>query len=265
MLSRRQFAALPLCAAGLAAFGKTARADDFGLLQPGKLLVATQGTFAPFSMRMPDGKLDGLEIRVVGEIARRLGLEYVPVITQFDAVLVGLMAGQYDMTSVSMDITAARQKQVLFADGWLESGAKILTSPTSGIKSGDDLKGKNVGAVAASTFGKLAEEHGANLKSYKAEVDAVQDLVNGNLDAVITDAVAASYAIKARKLPLITPPDALSRIQKGFAFQKSRANLVRAVNKALAEMIADGTYGKLTTPLIGFDPHPQEPIRSELS
>lgn len=270
MLSRRQFTILPLCAAGLAALGTAARAadsrpQDWGLVQPGKLMVATQGTFAPFSMRLPNGKLDGLEIRVGTEIARRLGLDYVPVITQFDAVLVGLMAGQYDMTSVSMDITPARQKQVLFADGWLESGAKIITTPKSGIKTGEDLKGKNVGAVAASTFGKIAEQFGANLKNYKAEVDAIQDMLNGNLDAVVTDAVAASYEIKSEKLPLVTPEGTLSHIQKGLAFEKSRASLVRAVNDALSGMIADGTYAKLTTPLIGFDPHPQEPIRSELS
>ncbi|MGY3442722.1 MULTISPECIES: transporter substrate-binding domain-containing protein [unclassified Bradyrhizobium] len=263
MISRRQFAYLAL-GAGLT-FSVPAVASDLELLQPGKLQVATQGTFAPFSMRRPDGELDGLEIRVGKEIARRLGLEYTPVITQFDAALVGLLAGQFDMTSVSMDITPARQKQVTFADGWLASGATILTRKDTGIRTGADLKGKNVGAVAASTFGKIAEQNGATLKSYKAEVDAVQDLVNDNLDAVITDAVAANYAIKAKKLPLVTGEGTLSQIQKGLAIQKGKPNLTRAVNKALADMIADGTYAKLTTELIGFDPHPAEPIRSEIN
>jgi polar amino acid transport system substrate-binding protein len=262
MISRRQFSLLTV-GIGLA-LAAPAYGADLELLQPGKLLVATQGTFAPFSMRGPDGELDGLEIRVVKEIARRLKLEYTPVITQFDAGLVGLLAGQYDMTSISMDITAARQKQVTFADGWLASGAMILTRKTTGIRTGDDLKGKNVGAVAASTFGKIAEQNGATLKSYKAEVDAVQDLVNENLDAVVTDAVAANYAIKARKLPLVTGEGTLSQVQKGFAIQKGKSNLTRAINGALADMIADGTYAKLTSDLIGFDPHPKAPIRSEL-
>ncbi|MCP3468928.1 transporter substrate-binding domain-containing protein [Bradyrhizobium sp. CCGUVB1N3] len=262
MISRRQFS---LLAVGIGlTLATPASAADLELIQPGKLLVATQGTFAPFSMRGPDGELDGLEIRVVKEIARRLKLEYSPVISQFDAALVGLLAGQYDMTSVSMDITAARQKQVTFADGWLASGAMILTRKQTGIRTGEDLKGKNVGTVAASTFGKIAEQNGATLKSYKAEVDAVQDLVNENLDAVVTDAVAANYAIKARKLPLVTGEGTLSQVQKGFAIQKGKPNLTKAINGALADMIADGTYAKLTSDLIGFDPHPKEPIRSEL-
>ena len=262
MISRRHFGLLAL-GMGLT-YSLPVAAADLELINPGKLLVATQGVFAPFSFKRPDGELDGLEIRVVREIARRLGLEYTPVITQFDAALVGLLAGQYDMTSVSRDITPARQKQVMFADGWLASGAAILTRKDTGIRTGADLKGKNVGAVAASTFGKIAEDNGAVLKSYKAEVDGVQDLINGNLDAVITDAVAASYAIKARKLPLVLGDGTLSQIQKGFAIRKDKPNLVRAINKALADMIEDGTYGKLTTELIGSDPHPKEPIRSQL-
>ena len=232
------------------------------LIEPGKLIVATDSTFAPFSMRTPSGELDGLEVRVMREVCRRLGLEYSPVNIKFDALLVGLMADQYDITSESMDITPARQKQVAFADGWLESGARIVTRKDTGIKGPDDLKGRNVGALSASTFGKLAEEHGATLKSYKTAADAMQDLVGGNIDAVINDAVAGNYAIKARKLPLVMIETPLSTVQKGFAIKKGKPNLHAAVNKALAEMVADGTYAKLVTPLIGYDPAPKEPIRT---
>ncbi len=124
------------------------------------------------------------------------------------------MADQYDITSESMDITPTRQKQVAFADGWLESGARIVTRKDTGIKGPEDLKGRNVGALSASTFGKLAEEHGATLKSYKTAADAMQDLVGGNIDAVINDAVAGNYAIKARKLPLVMIETPLSTVQK---------------------------------------------------
>jgi polar amino acid transport system substrate-binding protein len=51
------------------------QAQELELVEPGKLMVATEGTYAPFSMTAPDGTLDGLEIRVGKEIAKRLGLE----------------------------------------------------------------------------------------------------------------------------------------------------------------------------------------------
>lgn len=240
-----------------------ANAQELELIQPGKLLIATEGTYPPFSMRSPDGQLDGLEIRVGKEIAKRLNLEYTPVIIKWEALLVGLAADQYDFASDAMDITAERQKQVTFADGWLESGGRVVTQKDSAVKSAADLKGKTVGVLVASTWAKLAEEHGATVKSYKAESDAMQDLVNGQVDAVITDSIAAAYAIEQSKLPLTMTPDYLSHVQKGFPFKKGKPNLVKAVNKALADMIADGTYAKLTVPLVGYDPAPKDPIKTQ--
>jgi polar amino acid transport system substrate-binding protein len=241
----------------------SAQAETLELLKPGKILVATEGTFPPFSMRAPDGQLDGLEIRVGKEIARRLGLEYEPVIIKWEALLVGLAADQYDFASDAMDITAERQKQVTFADGWLESGGRVVVKKGSDIKAPDAIKGRVVGVQVSSTWQKLAEERGAQIKTYKAESDAIQDLVNGNVDAVITDSIAAAYDIDKSKLPLELVDGYLSHIQKGFPFKKGKPNLVKAVNKALADMVADGTYAKLTTPLVGYSPAPKEPIRSQ--
>lgn len=261
------FRKMTLTIAALAALSTAGLAQqaDLELLQPGKLLVATEGTYAPFSMTSPDGKLDGLEIRVVQEIAKRIGLEYTPVIIKWDSILVGLMSDQYDMISAAMDITPERQQQVTFSDGWLESGGRIVTRKDSDIQSADDLKGRNVGALVASTWTKLAEDLGAgNVKTYKAEADALQDLANGNVDAVITDSIAAAYAIQTSTLSLRMTDDYVSRIQKGFPIKKGKPNLVQAINKALADMIADGTYEKLTSDLVGYSPAPAEPIRSQL-
>lgn len=240
------------------------QAQELELVEPGKLMVATEGTYPPFSMAAPDGTLDGLEIRVGKEVARRLGLEYTPVIIKWESLLVGLAADQYDFASAAMDITEARQKEVTFADGWLESGGRVVVKEGSDIASAADIKGRNVGVLVASTWLALAEERGAVAKPYKSESDALQDLVNGNIDAVITDSIAAAYAIQASKLPLAMTPDYVSQIQKGFPFKKGKPNLVTAVNKALADMIADGTYEQLTKDLVGYSPAPKEPIRSQL-
>lgn len=242
--------------------GAHAVAGDLELLKPGQLKVATLGTFPPFSMRSPSGQLDGLEVRVMKEIARRLDLQYTPVLVQWDSLLVALEANQFDVSTCAMDITPARQKQIVFSDGWLESGARILTSVDSPIKSAADLKGKRVGTQVSSTYAVLAEEHGAQVKSYKSESDTVQDLANHNVDAVITDSITGAYLIKHVGLPISMTDDYVSHIQKGFAFKKGKPELVAAVNKALADMKADGTYAKLTTDLIGYDPAPKDPVRT---
>lgn len=254
---------LAALAVAILPFGHAAKADDkLELLVPGELSAATEGTYPPFSMRAPNGDLDGLEIRVMKEVAKRLGLQYKPVLVKWESVLIGLQADQYDIISDAMDITAERQKKVTFADGWLESGGRIVVRDNSDIAKPADVKGKSVGALVASNWSKLAEGLGAEVKTYKAESDAMQDLTNGNVDAVITDAIAAGYDIKVSKLPLKLVEEPVSEIQKGFAIKMGKPHLTAAVNKALGEMIADGTYAKLTTDLIGFDPAPKDPIRT---
>ena len=249
---------LPLIATTALCFA----AEPLELLQPGKLLVATEGTYPPFSMRSADGKLDGLEIRVMKEVAKRLNLEYTPILLKWDSLLIGLQANQYDVISSAMDITAERQKSILFSDGWLESGARVVTRASSPIKSAADLKGKTVGALFSSTFAKIAQDAGATVKPYKSETDAMQDLINENVDAVITDSISASYLMKTVKLPVTMTPDFVSRIQKGFALKMDKRQLVAAINKALTDMKADGTYARLTSDLVGYDPAPQSPIRT---
>ena len=93
-------------------------------------------------------------------------------------------------------------------------------------------------------------------------VECVLEIRADSKLAVITDSIAAAYAIEASKLPLVMTEDYLSHIQKGFPFKKGKPNLVKAVNKALADMIADGTYAKLTTELVGYSPAPKDPIRT---
>ncbi|MCJ8138281.1 transporter substrate-binding domain-containing protein [Falsirhodobacter halotolerans] len=213
-------------------------------------------------MRAPYGQLDGLEIRVMGEIAKRLGLEYEPVLVRWESVLIGLEADQYDIISVAMDITPERQQKVTFADGWLESGGRVVVLDDSDIKVPADVNGRNVGGLVASNWTKIGEELGGNVKAYKAESDAMQDLANGNVDAIITDAVAAGHAIKTSNLPLVMLEEPVSTVQKGFAIKMGKPNLTAAVNKALADIIADGTYARLTSELVGYSPAPVEPIRS---
>ncbi|MET2829803.1 transporter substrate-binding domain-containing protein [Mesorhizobium shangrilense] len=254
---------MALAAMALLPVANAAKADDkLELLVPGEISVATEGTYPPFSMRAPNGDLDGLEIRVMKEIARRLGLNYRPVLVKWESVLIGLEADQYDIISDGMDITSERQKKVTFADGWLESGGRIIVHDGSNITKPTDVKGRTVGALVASSWTKLAEGLGGDVKTYKSESDAIQDLANGNIDAVITDSIAGAYDIKTSGLPLKMVEEPISSIQKGFAVKKGKPHLVAAVNKALADMIADGTYAKLTIDLIGVDPAPKDPIRT---
>ena len=239
-------------------------ADELELVVPGQLSAATEGTYPPFSMQNDQGELDGIDVRLVREIARRLGLEYKPVLLKFDSLLIGLEANQFDMIGSPLDITPERRQKVSFSDGWIESGARLIVPEGSPVQQPDDIAGKTIGVLAASTWADMAAPlNPGELKTYKSETDAFQDLVNGNLDAIVTDGISASFNIKQSHLPLRLVETPLSNLQKAWAIKKGKPNLVKAVNKAIADMIADGTYTKLTADFVGFNAAPKDPIRSE--
>lgn len=213
-------------------------------------------------MRGPDGKISGLEIAVMSEVAKRLHLRLVPVVTKWDSIIIGLNANKFDMSMGAIDITPARQKSIVFADAWIQSGGRILAPNNTTIKSPDDLKGKRIGAQVSSTYAQLAVEHGAILKNYSDVTSAVQDMINGNLDGVINDSISNAYLIAHNHLPFVQVPGYLSQVQKGFTFAKGKPNLVAAVNKALADMKSDGTFARVTSAIVGIDPAPKNPIRT---
>lgn len=238
-------------------------ADNLELLQPGKLSCGADGGYPPFSFTNEKGEFDGLEVRVMKEMARRVGLEYAPVVVKWDTALVGLMSNQYDLLCNALDITAERQKQVRFLDGWLESGGRLLVPKNSKVTKPEEFDGV-IGVLASSTWSKLAEKLKAkDTKFYKSEVDALRDLSNGNIDGMITDAIVGAYGIQKSSLPIKATEGYLSQVQKGFAIVKEKPNLAKALNKALSDMVADGTYKKMTSEIIGYSPNPAEPIRSQ--
>lgn len=238
-------------------------AEDYGLLEPGVVKCAFSGAYAPFTMQNASGEWDGLAVRVFTEMLDRLDLKFEPVVTKWETLLVGLFADKYDILCGTMDITKERQERVLFVDGWLESGGRLIVNKDSDIKSIEQFKGHTMGVLVSSTWAELAKPlEPDDTKYYQSESDAMRDLANKKIDGVITDSIAAAWAIENTGLPLRIVPGYLSRIQKGWAAKQDHVNLTKALNEKLNEIIADGTYAKLTSDLIGYSPHPEKPISS---
>jgi polar amino acid transport system substrate-binding protein len=208
------------------------------------------------------GELDGIEVVVTKEIARRLGLTYKPVITVWEGLLVGILADKYDMGGTFMAITEERAQRILYSDAWIEDGTKMVVRANSGIERLDQIKGKKIGVLTNSIYVDQAKALGGDIKFYKSESDSLQDLMNGNIDAKLTEGIALAYQIKTTNLPLTMVGDYVARTQKAWPFKKTSVNLVKAVNKALADMVADGTHKRLIEGFIGFAPYPSKPFRS---
>lgn len=214
-----------------------------------EFVFANSGAYRPFSFDQ-SGKIVGFDVDIANEIARRIGR--TPVMMSpvpFDTLIQGLKAGKYDALVASHGITAEREEQVDFARPYYRSGAQTFVGEdTAGITGPDDLAGKKIGVVKASTYLDLAKtltDEGL-VTTYDSDVVALQDLTTGRIDAVITDKLVGLMARNESGLKIKAVGDVLAQDEMGIAVQEGDSELLAQINAALEDMIADGTYEEIS-------------------
>jgi len=224
-------------------------ADDGADGAQEEFIFANSGAYKPFSFD-EGGEIVGFDVDIANEIASRIDREPVmmsPV--PFDTLIQGLKAGKYDALVASHGITAEREEQVDFTRPYYRSGAQIFVAEGDSTISGpDDLAGKKIGVVKASTYLDLAKTLTDDdmVTTYDSDVVALQDLATGRIDAVITDKLVGLMARNESGLKIEAVGDVLESDEMGIAVQEGDSELLEAINAALEDMIADGTYEEIS-------------------
>lgn len=246
------FTVLVISAALLTGCGGNKEAATTGEKEKAKFTYAMSGLYKPFNYKEGD-KLVGFDVEIGEEIAKRMGMEPNPVTNPWETIIQGMKAGKYDAIIGSMAITEERKKQVDFSRPYYRSGAQIFVSDANdSIKAADDMKGKKIGVVKASTFRDVALKYTSEDKviGYDSDVIALQDLPTGRIDAVITDQLVGIMAINSGlKIKDVDKP--LWVDEMAIPVNKDKAELLSNINAALEEMIKDGTYEKISTKWFG--------------
>ncbi len=219
---------------------------EFELVKKGSLTFAASGLYKPFNFE-EDGKLTGFDIEIGNTIAEKLGLEANPVTNPFETILQGLVGKKYDAIIGSMAYTKKRAEQANFTKPYYYSGGMIFVAEDNDeIKTPEDLDGLKIGVVSQSTYEEPAKTLSDNIQYYSSDVVALKDLtVKDRLDAVITadivgfEAIENGFKIKEVGKPLWVE-------QPSIAVTKENDALREAIDKALAEMIEDGTYDEIS-------------------
>ncbi|HBV87341.1 ABC transporter substrate-binding protein [Desulfosporosinus sp.] len=219
----------------------------------GKLSYAMSGQYPPFNFFNEQNELTGFDVEIGHEIAKRINVNPAPIATEWDGLIAGLTTGKFDMILGSMAITEERLEKVNFSTPYYRSGAQVIVPSDSSISGGADLKGKTVGVVLGTTFETKARDLGATVKTYKGDPDAFNDMANARLDAVITDKIVGLNAIKQNDYPFKLVGDLLYTEKMGIAIRKDSPELLEAVNSALAEMMDDGSYKKISEKYFSAD------------
>ena len=209
------------------------------------LVMATNAEFPPYEYHEGE-EIVGIDAEVAKAIADKIGMELKIEDVAFDSIIPGVQAGKYDMGMAGMTVTPEREQSVKFSTSYAKGVQSVIVKEGSDIKTIDDIKGKKVG-VQTSTTGDIyaSEEYGdENITRFDNGAMATQALVSGKIDCVIIDNQPAKKYVEAN--------DGLKILETAFAeedyaicFNKDNADLQQKVNKALEELIKDGTVQKI--------------------
>ncbi|GEM85999.1 transporter substrate-binding domain-containing protein [Meiothermus granaticius] len=221
----------------------------------GVLRVANTQASPPWSMIDDNKQLVGFDVDVANELARRLGIAKVEFVAgRFADFVAGIEAGKYDIVIAGQTITEERKKAVDFSNPYQAISVSVFTRPsrTGQFKSINDLNGKRVAVTAGSTQEKFVREQipGATPKTYENGTLALLDVAFGRADAGLFNRFVGSYLAQRNGL-LVAPAFDLGVELNAMSFRKGETAFKAAVDKALAEMIADGSFSAISKKWLG--------------
>lgn len=149
----------------------------------GKLVVALEGAWQPWSYHDSSDTLVGYDVEVSRAIAEKLGVEPEYVESDWDSLFAGLDAGRYDMVCNGVEVTEERAKTYAFTTpyGYIHTALAVRKDNTD-ITSFEDLKGKTTANSLASTYMELAESYGATVQGIDTLEETIQLLTAGRID-----------------------------------------------------------------------------------
>ncbi len=213
-----------------------------------KVIIATDATWPPFeSVNEQTKEIEGFDIDLMTAIAEKAGLEIEFMNVAWDPLLAGIAQCQYDAAISAMTITEERKEKFLFSDPYFFAG-QIITVHINNteIASKHDLSGKVAGAQIGTTGSfEIEKIGGATLKTYDDIGLAMQDLINGQIDAVVADNPLALGYVGENPDKLKTVGEVFTDENYGIAVCKTKTDLLEKINEGLKAVKAEGLIEQL--------------------
>ncbi len=225
--------------------------------EQGRLVIATEGTWAPWTYHDEKGKLAGFDIEVAQRVARRLGVTAEFVETEWDGIFTGVDSGSFDIAFNGIAVTDARLEKYGFSIPYGYVRTAIITLQSSrDINGFEDLKDMITANSPGSNYAKIAESYGAKVRSIESFEGTIQLLTQGKIDATL-NADASFYEYMkgnpdARIKIAALSPDVM-RIAAVVRKADDSDGLIAAVNQALQEMLLDGEISRISQKYFGGD------------
>ena len=236
----------------------TGAADQLASIQAnGKLVVALEGAWQPWSYHDESDTLVGYDVEVSRAIAEKLGVEPEYVESDWDSLFAGLDAGRFDIVCNGVEVTDERSKTYDFTTpyGYIHT-ALAVRKDNEDIKSFEDLKGKTTANSLASTYMELAESYGATVQGIDTLEETIQLLTAGRIDATLNADVSFYDYLNVHPdadFKLVAQTEDASHVAIPVRKSDDSASLLEAINTAIEELRADGTLKALGEKYFGQD------------
>ena len=243
--------------------GSSNKSEVKKTMEKDKLIIGLDDTFVPMGFKNENGELVGFDVELAKAVCEKLGKEYEFQPIDWSMKETELNSGNIDLIWNGYSITDSRKEKVEFSKAYLDNRQVIVTLADSNINNKSDLEGKKVGAqnestavdaVKADESNIIEKFDGGDLITFENNNDALMDLESGRLDAIVVDEILARYYIEARGAEKYKILDEnFGNEEYGVGIRKGDTEFVKEFNKALDEVIKDGTAGEISKKWFGED------------
>ena len=190
--------------------------------------------------------LTGFEFELAEALAAKLGVKARMVQNQWDQLMPALDRGNFDIILNGLEITSDNRQHVAMSDPYFVYSQQIVIRvDAAGMTRIEDLKGKPVGVLSASVAQRLLEQMGGtDIRIYPGNVECLRDLKAHRTEAALMDLPIALYY--ARPDPAFKfSGTSFAPGYYGIGVRKQDKPLLEALNKAIHELLDDGTLERI--------------------
>jgi cystine transport system substrate-binding protein len=233
-------------------------ADTYAVIKSrGVLTIGLEGTYPPFGYQDENGTLVGFDVDICRSVAERMGLKPQFQPAKFEGILAALEIGRFDVVCNQITMSEARSKAYDFSEPYTYSGLQLIVRKDrlKDIKGPNDLAGKKVGVLLGTNHEKWLQDNTpkAEIRTYEDDATRNQDLLVGRIDAVLNDRLIVGSVLKTYGGNLQPVGEPISHEREAIAVKKGNPELVAALNQAIASLVADGSFKRISEKWFGQD------------